>query len=387
MPTVIVSLARQPGVQMELHYSNVAVIGRGSFGVVHLATLTNSGEAVAIKKVLQDGRFKHRELQIMRVLDHKNVVQLKSFFYSHGANDAEVYLNLILEYIPETVDHVERHYSRLRQPIPLIYVKLYSFQLFRALAYIHNIGVCHRDIKPQNLLIDPITSVLKLCDFGSAKYLVEGESNLSYICSRYYRAPELMFGATNYKHSIDVWSAGTVLAELLLGQPIFFGTCCLDQLVEIVKVLGTPTMDQIMEMNPNYVQLQLPFVEAVSWSRVFRPGTCAEAIELISVLLVYSPERRLKPLAACAHPFFDELRKPNRELPNGHPIPTCVDFTVDELGAEASLMSVLRPQSIELCTSSKLVPHSALETSLSAVEEEKKDIGAAGDSSDAHKIA
>lgn len=65
--------------------------------MVHLATLTNSGEAVAIKKVLQDGRFKHRELQIMRVLDHKNVVQLKSFFYSHGANDAEVYLNLILE--------------------------------------------------------------------------------------------------------------------------------------------------------------------------------------------------------------------------------------------------------------------------------------------------
>uniref|UniRef100_A0A914ZXV3 Protein kinase domain-containing protein n=2 Tax=Parascaris univalens TaxID=6257 RepID=A0A914ZXV3_PARUN len=272
-------------------------------------------------------------------------------------------------YIPETVDHVERHYSRLRQPIPLIYVKLYSFQLFRALAYIHNIGVCHRDIKPQSLLIDPITSVLKLCDFGSAKYLVEGESNLSYICSRYYRAPELMFGATNYKHSIDVWSAGTVLAELLLGQPIFFGTCCLDQLVEIVKVLGTPTMNQIMEMNPNYVQLQLPFVEAVSWSRIFRPGTCAEAIELISVLLVYSPERRLKPLVACAHPFFDELRKPNKELPNGHPIPTCVDFTIDELGAEASLMSVLRPQA-----------------SLSAVEEEKKGIGAAGDSSDAHKI-
>uniref|UniRef100_A0A914ZY83 Protein kinase domain-containing protein n=2 Tax=Parascaris univalens TaxID=6257 RepID=A0A914ZY83_PARUN len=102
MPTVIVSLARQPGVHTELHYSNVAVIGRGSFGMVHLAILTNSGEAVAIKKVLQDGLFKHRKLlQIVGVLDHRNVVQLKSYFYSHGANDAEVYLNLILEYIPE----------------------------------------------------------------------------------------------------------------------------------------------------------------------------------------------------------------------------------------------------------------------------------------------
>jgi len=78
----------------------------------------------------------------------------------------------------------------------------YRYQLLRSLAYIHCLGICHRDIKPQNLLLNPHTGVLKLCDFGSAKILVAGEPNVSYICSRYYRAPELIFGATNYTTNI-----------------------------------------------------------------------------------------------------------------------------------------------------------------------------------------
>jgi glycogen synthase kinase 3 beta len=86
--------------------------------------------------------------------------------------------------------------------MPVLEVKLYIYQLFRSLAYIHSQGICHRDIKPQNLLLDPASGVLKLCDFGSAKILVENEPNVSYICSRYYRAPELIFGATNYTTKI-----------------------------------------------------------------------------------------------------------------------------------------------------------------------------------------
>jgi serine/threonine protein kinase len=76
------------------------------------------------------------------------------------------------------------------------------YQLFRSLGYVHSLGICHRDIKPQNLLVDSSRGVLKLCDFGSAKRLVAGEPNVSYICSRYYRAPELIFGATNYSCAI-----------------------------------------------------------------------------------------------------------------------------------------------------------------------------------------
>ena len=96
-------------------------------------------------------------------------------------------------------------------------VKLYAYQSFRALSYIHSLGYCHRDIKPQNLLVNPESHTLKICDFGSAKRLIRGEVNVSYICSRYYRAPELIFGATDYTTAIDVWSVGCVVAELLVG--------------------------------------------------------------------------------------------------------------------------------------------------------------------------
>ena len=106
------------------------------------------------------------------------------------------------------------------------------YQLFRSLGYIHTLGICHRDIKPQNLLLDPETGVLKLCDFGSAKHLVWGEPNVSYICSRYYRAPELIFGAIDYTTQIGE-SDGRfaprfeLLAQSqlsgLLRKPVFFG--------------------------------------------------------------------------------------------------------------------------------------------------------------------
>ena len=80
--------------------------------------------------------------------------------------------------------------------------------MFRALVYLQAVGIAHRDIKPHNILLDPSTFTLKFCDFGSAKKLMKGEPNISYICSRYYRAPELIFGATEYTCDIDTWSIG-----------------------------------------------------------------------------------------------------------------------------------------------------------------------------------
>lgn len=99
--------------------------------------------------------------------------------------------------------------------MPILEIKIYIYQLFRSLAYIHSQGICHRDIKPQNLLLDPNTGVLKLCDFGSAKILVANEPNVSYICSRYYRAPELIFGATNYTTKIGKLDNGILCSRLL----------------------------------------------------------------------------------------------------------------------------------------------------------------------------
>ena len=161
----------------------------------------------------------------MRIIRHPNIVDLKAFYYSNGervrnlsnrvlklnwltltdfGQKDEVYLNLVLEYVPETVYRASRFFNKLKTTMPLLEIKIYIYQLFRSLAYIHSQGICHRDIKPQNLLLDPNSGILKLCDFGSAKILVENEPNVSYICSRYYRAPELIFGATNYTTKIGM---------------------------------------------------------------------------------------------------------------------------------------------------------------------------------------
>lgn len=341
--TVLATPGQGPDRPQEVSYCDTKVIGNGSFGVVYQARLLDSGQLVAIKKVLQDKRFKNRELQIMRRLDHCNIVKLKYFFYSSGDKKDEVYLNLVLEYIPETVYRVARHYSKSKQTIPISFIKLYMYQLFRSLAYIHSLGICHRDIKPQNLLLDPETGVLKLCDFGSAKLLIKGEPNVSYICSRYYRAPELIFGATDYTTMIDVWSAGCVLAELLLGQPIFPGDSGVDQLVEIIKVLGTPSKEQIREMNRNYTEFKFPQIKAHPWHKVFRARTPPEAIDLVARLLEYTPSARVGPLQACAHAFFDELREPGTRLPSGRELPPLFDFTPHELSLEPQLNATLIP--------------------------------------------
>ena len=135
------------------------------------------------------------------------------------------------------------------------------------------------------------------------------------------------------------------MAELMLGQPLFPGESGIDQLVEIIKVLGTPSREQIKTMNPNYMEhkfpqikphpfskVRLPLVPFVrttteSLRQVFRPRTAPEAIDLVSKLLEYTPEARLSAVEAMCHPFFDELRQEGAKMPNGKEFPPLFDFT------------------------------------------------------------
>eukprot|EP00921_Rhytidocystis_pertsovi_P010962 GHVQ01017653.1.p1 GENE.GHVQ01017653.1~~GHVQ01017653.1.p1 ORF type:complete len:320 (+),score=33.18 GHVQ01017653.1:273-1232(+) len=280
----------------------------------------------------------------MRELKHPNVVDLRDFFYteappsnppstSQSAADREPerYLNVVMEHIPETVYRVMKTFVRNNQHMPITLVKVYAFQMCRSLGYLHALGVCHRDIKPQNLLVDSRTHILKLCDFGSAKRLIPGEHSVAYICSRFYRAPELMLGSTEYKTAIDIWSIGCVLGELLLGRPLFAGETSVDQLVKIIQVLGTPSRKQMSAMNPNYTDFRFPDVKPKDLRKVFDDKSPPEALDLLSSFLMYEPSERLHPLSALGHPFFDELRDINARLPNNARFPDLFNLTECEL--------------------------------------------------------
>jgi len=316
-------------------YSAERVIGSGSFGVVYKAIQLTSQQTVAIKKVREDRRYKNRELQIMKVVKHPNIVTLLDCFYSKIQRD--IYLNLVMEYIPETLYVTIRNHAKAGQCIPFALTKLYAFQICRALSYCHQRAICHRDIKPQNLLLDPDSHTVKLCDFGSAKRLKENEPNVSYICSRYYRAPELIFESSYYSTSIDLWSLGCVIGELFLGTPLFQGDKSVDQLVEIIKVLGTPTKDEIMAMNREYTQTKFPVVKALPWKVVFSGVTYEsnpvppDGIDLISKFLIFTPHQRSDGFTALSHRYFDELRQKNYTLPSGKPLPPLFNLTDDEV--------------------------------------------------------
>mmetsp|Transcript_5165 Transcript_5165/g.12425 ORF Transcript_5165/g.12425 Transcript_5165/m.12425 type:complete len:355 (-) Transcript_5165:6-1070(-) len=301
------------------------VVGSGSFGVVFQAKVRINDETVAIKKVFQDDRYENREVEIMSMLNHPNIVDFRHCFNFSESN--ELYYNLELEFFAENIHRVCQHYSNHKQTLPLVYVKLYMYQVLRALANLHSLGVCHRDIKPQNLLIDPASQHLKLADFGSAKLLSTSEPSISYICSRYYRAPELLLGSIEYTNSIDMWSAGCVMGELLIGFPFFRGESGTDQLVEIIKVLGTPTGPQVCAMNNEYLEFQFPKLSSHPWENVFHGKSLTpEAVDLINRMLDYLPSRRIKAIKAISHPFFDELRKTGARLPNAKLLPSLFNF-------------------------------------------------------------
>lgn len=299
-------------------YTAQRVLGKGSFGVVYQASVLETGDTVAIKSMRM--QEKDREVQILKELDgHPNIVCLKGAFLSDegtataaGAQGG-TRLNLVLEFLSDTLHRVIKHYNVLEKRMDRYYQKLYQFQLNRGLAFMHGRGIVHCDIKPQNLLLDGKSHTLKICDFGTAKRMIFGEQQRPYVCSRYYRAPELILGATNYTTSVDLWSAGCVFAELILGQPLFTGKDGIDQLVQIIKVLGTPTPQELRAMNPNYPEYEFtPKVNAHTWDKVLRGWAQSEACDLIAGMLSYDPASRLPPLHVLLHPFFGDLRTGDR---------------------------------------------------------------------------
>ena len=306
-------------------YQLEKVVGNGAFGIVWRAR-AEDGDVVAIKKVMLDRRYHNRELQMMKVMEHENVVRLRHYFEKAGRKKDETFLHLVMDYLPETIRSVALKHHKRAKRFHTDHIKAYLWQTFKALEYIHARRICHRDIKPDNLLCDPNSLKCRLCDFGCSKVLVKGQPNVSYICSRYYRAPELMFGATEYSVSVDVWSVGTILMELLLGHLPFQGQDSTQQhLVEIMKLLGTPTDRDLQAMRATCCADDLPKLKPYPWERIFPQGTPPEAVDLAQRLLRYDPDERLTAPMVRIHTSVPLLSPPFFCLLS-HTVPLCMHY-------------------------------------------------------------
>ncbi|KAK4054558.1 glycogen synthase kinase 3 [Microbotryomycetes sp. JL201] len=324
-----------------LELRRLAVAGTGSFGTVHECEIVSikgglhqepeliAGTKVALKQTKQDRRFKNRELQLMLALHHPNICKLL-FYWSEPAPDSRdhVSLSLGLELHSQTIYRAYRSYVKAgHQSLPNFLIKVYMWQIVRAVGYMHALGVCHRDLKPHNIMVDPMTGKAILIDFGSAKVLRPGDTNVSYTCSRFYRAPELIFGATDYTFAIDMWSIGCIFAELFNGSVLFAGTSGIDQLVEIIKVLGTPSKDEICEMNSTYREHRFPEIKAAFLEQIL-PKCSREAIDLLYSILRYVPRARSTAYEVLSHAFFDELKTTSElRLLNGKRLPPLFNFS------------------------------------------------------------
>ena len=299
-------------------FEEIEVIAEGAFGVVCLAKWRN-GQLVAIKKVLYDPQFVNREGDMLKLLDHPNCVKLLHHFITREGQ--KQYSHFIMDYLPMNLHDFSLTFRARKVYCPLIYVKLFGFQLFSGLNYIHSIGITHRDLKPQNILINEETGLLKICDFGSAKIIGKDENSVSYIASRYYRAPELMMNCCFYGPPIDIWAAGCVLVEMLQsGTPAFSGKNNTEMLKNVVNVIGHPTSSDYASFH-HTIQTDPNWPTNLSINTFLPLHTPKDLIDLLSKIFVYNPKKRYTAMQCMKHPFFDDLFHDHMLLPNNLPIP------------------------------------------------------------------
>uniref|UniRef100_A0A6Q2XCV3 Cyclin-dependent kinase 20 n=1 Tax=Esox lucius TaxID=8010 RepID=A0A6Q2XCV3_ESOLU len=220
-------------------YSILGRIGEGAHGIVFKAKNIETGETVALKKValrkLEDGIPNQalREIKALQEIeDNQYVVKLKDVF-PHGTGFV-----LVFEYMLSDLSEVIRNSQR---PLTESHVKGYMMMLLKGVAFCHENSIMHRDLKPANLLISS-TGHLKIADFGLARlFNNDGERLYSHqVATRWYRAPELLYGARKYDEGVDLWAVGCIFGELLNNSPLFPGENDIEQLCCVLRVLGTP---------------------------------------------------------------------------------------------------------------------------------------------------
>jgi glycogen synthase kinase 3 beta len=288
--------------QIQPEFKFLKCIGKGSFGAVFkVRELTGLRRLAAIKRVIVDPNYITRELEIMRSIDHPNCVRLWGQFLQESPTDQKERLHLVMEYFPTSLEDFigERPYRGLQG---LERMRVHIRQILLGLAYLHHRGICHRDLKPQNVLVDPDTDRVSICDFGSAKILSEKAPSVTYIGSRFYRAPELHMGDDNYTKAIDIWSVGCLVAEMWLGSPLFQGRNAQDQLRKILEVLGGSKKRALIRHESKFARLvETPSGRSLAASF---PKAPAKFVAFIESILQFEASKRPSAEEALGHPFL-----------------------------------------------------------------------------------
>ena len=243
------------------------------------------------------------ELRALKLLQpHPNIVPLVAVYPSGQRG-----LSIAFDYCPMDLREVlEVRRKTFRQPLAFFYIQTIIRDLFRALVHCHANGIMHRDLKPGNLLISS-RGVIRLCDFGLAKPYVDSkevndDSSLKAVnsdkglCTLYYRPPEVLLGGPAEHPSVDMWSSGIVLAELITGRTLWPGRNVIDQLTLVFGSLGTPDEGKwpSVTMLPDYGKLNFGSKPAKRWEEIL-PRACESLslVDLLSNLVALNPKNRL----------------------------------------------------------------------------------------------
>uniref|UniRef100_A0A915PTJ8 Protein kinase domain-containing protein n=1 Tax=Setaria digitata TaxID=48799 RepID=A0A915PTJ8_9BILA len=314
------------GKSLEITFGEEHLHASGVFSNVYSARLYRPVDMIiAIKKTWpgKGSSVINPEVYYLSRMKHHSITKL--LYHFTLTSNSEVCHCMVFDYMP--TDMAKLRMSKIGRRFPLLDAKLYAFQMFSAIDYVNALGIAHRDVKPSNMIVDDDKGILKLADFGNAKMLRRSEENTPYQVTRYYRAPELIFGSTRYSTAVDVWACGCVLSEFVTGKVLLQGRTCDDQARLVIDIFGYPTTEQCQAMKvkrPRFARRRARGLRII----LDACNAPADMIQLLQAILVYEPHLRLQGHGILGHSFFNDLRRiPAPVRSNGRLIPL-LDYTI-----------------------------------------------------------
>ncbi|KAL8827753.1 MAG: hypothetical protein Q9170_006886 [Blastenia crenularia] len=288
-------------------FQQLEKLGEGTYATVFKGRNRQTGELVALKEIHLDSEegtpsTAIREISLMKELKHENIVSL------HDVIHTENKLMLVFEYMDKDLKKFMDSRGQGGQ-LDYVTIKSFMYQLLQGIAFCHENRVLHRDLKPQNLLINA-KGQLKLADFGLARaFGIPVNTFSNEVVTLWYRAPDVLLGSRTYNTSIDIWSAGCIMAEMYTGRPLFPGTTNEDQLQKIFRLMGTPSERSWPGITafPEYKAGW--HVYATQDLRMILPTVDPAALDLLGRCLQLRPEMRVSAQESLQHVWFRDLQQ------------------------------------------------------------------------------